>query len=108
MLTPSIFACEPVFCTGVSPLPGLPYAETLSLQQTLGGEPLPLQQTTGAPHLARTPDFLPCKDPCGPGCGFLLRKATGRLLEQRARQEIRGFGEMWDTTNLNVIARKEP
>src|ERR1700733_4307556 len=91
MLTPSIFACEPVFCTGLSPLPGLPYAETLSLQQTLGGEPLPLQQTTGAPHLARTPDFLPCKDPCGARVWLSLKESHREIVRAASSTGNPGF-----------------
>src|SRR5580704_14176936 len=52
---------------------------------------LNLQRGTGAPHLARTADFLPRSAHCGHGCGFLLRKAAGSLLEQPSSTGNPGF-----------------
>ena len=42
----------------------------------------PVPRAGNSGHLARTPDFLPRSARCGHGCGFLLRKGAGSLLER--------------------------
>jgi hypothetical protein len=80
------------------------HAPFLNERRTRGLVPLPRAGNSG--HLARTPDFLPCRACCGHGGGFLLRKGAGSLLEQSSSTGNPGFCEMWDTTDSSVKARR--